>query len=257
MGHRCHRGQGATLLRQKCEIDRPLYSTDERFDRVFHPLEGEVEKPQRIFFAGQMFDAFSLLADLVGRAEREISLVDGYVDVHTLNILAKKHKGVAVTVYTSGNRLTQGDVDVFNAQYPQLTVRRTRTFHDHFLILDSATAYHIGASLKDAGKKCFGIDLIQDEELTKMLIEKLKLLEERQPTGLALHRRVPHMTGANWNQKTMPVVFLEQREHPVVPGLCWRHSVCSSLVPWLIRRIQPVFIVLCWEELFQLPQIIE
>lgn len=137
-------------------------STDERFNQVFRLLEGEVEKPQRIFFAGRMFDAFSLLTDLVGRAEREISLVDGYVDVHTLNILAKKRKGVAVTVYTSGNRLTQGDVDVFNARYPQLTVRRTRTFHDRFLILDSATAYHIGASLKDAGKKCFGIDLIQD-----------------------------------------------------------------------------------------------
>lgn len=160
-------------------------STDERFNQVFRLLEGEVEKPQRIFFAGQMFDAFSLLTDLVGRAEREISHVDGYADVHTLNILAKKRKGVAATVYTSGNRLTQGDVDVFNEhvfneQYPQLTVRRTRTFHDRFLILDSATAYHIGASLKDAGKKCFGIGLIQDEELTKMLIEKLKLLDEHQ-----------------------------------------------------------------------------
>lgn len=155
-------------------------STDERFNQVFRLLEGEVEKPQRIFFAGQMFDAFSLLTDLVGRAEREISLVDCYADVHTLNILAKKRKSVAVTVYTSGNRLTQGDVDVFNEQYPQLTVRHTRTFHDRFLILDSATAYHIGASLKDAGKKCFGIGLIQDEELTKMLIEKLKLLDEHQ-----------------------------------------------------------------------------
>ena len=79
-------------------------STDERFNQVFRLLEGEVEKPQRIFFAGQMFDAFSLLTDLVSRAEREISLVDGYADVHTLNILAKKRKGVAVTVYTSGNR---------------------------------------------------------------------------------------------------------------------------------------------------------
>ena len=80
----------------------------------------------------------------------------------------------------------------------------------------------------------------------------IMLAEERQPARLALHRRVPHVVGANWNQKTMPVVFLEQGEHPVVPGLCWRHSVCSSLVPWLIRRIQPVFIVLCWEELFRL-----
>lgn len=157
-------------------------STDERFDQVFRLLEGEIEKPQRIFFAGQMFDAFSLLTDLVGRAEREIVLVDGYVDVRTLNILAKKREGVAVAVYTSGTRLTQDDVDVFNAQYPPLTVLRTKAFHDRFLILDGETAYHIGASLKDAGKKCFGIDLIQDEGLTKMLIEKLRVLDEQAAT---------------------------------------------------------------------------
>lgn len=157
-------------------------STDERFDQVFRLLEGEIEKPQRIFFAGQMFDAFSLLTDLVSRAEREIVLVDGYVDVRTLNILAKKREGVAVAVYTSGNRLTRDDVDVFNAQYPSLTVLRTRAFHDRFLILDGETAYHIGASLKDAGKKCFGIDLIQDEGLTKMLIEKLRVLDEQSAT---------------------------------------------------------------------------
>ncbi|HJG30119.1 MAG TPA: ORF6N domain-containing protein [Collinsella ihuae] len=157
-------------------------STDERFDQVFRLLEGEIEKPQRIFFAGQMFDAFSLLTDLVSRAKREIVLVDGYVDVRTLNILAKKREGVAVAVYTSGNRLTQDDVDVFNAQYPPLTVLRTRAFHDRFLILDGETAYHIGASLKDAGKKCFGIDLIQDEGLTKMFIEKLRVLDEQSAT---------------------------------------------------------------------------
>ncbi len=157
-------------------------STDERFDQVFRLLEGEIEKPQRIFFAGQMFDAFSLLTDLVSRAEREIVLVDGYVDVRTLNILAKKREGVAVAVYTSGNRLTRDDVDVFNAQYPSLTVLRTKAFHDRFLILDGETAYHIGASLKDAGKKCFGIDLIQDEGLTKMLIEKLGVLDEQSAT---------------------------------------------------------------------------
>lgn len=153
-------------------------STDEHFDQVFRLLEEEVEKPQRIFFAGQMFDAFSLLADLVDRAEREIVLVDGYVDVRILNILAKKREGVAVTVYTSGNRLTQDDVDVFNAQYPPLTVLHTRAFHDRFLILDGKTAYHIGASLKDAGKKCFGIDLIQDRGLTETLVERLGLLDE-------------------------------------------------------------------------------
>ena len=148
---------------------------------MFRLLEGEAEKPQRIFLAGQMFDVFSLLVDLVGRAECEIVLVDGCVDVHTLNILAKKRErvGVAATAYTSGNRLTQDDVDVLNAQYPSPTVLHTRAFHDRFLILDGEAAYHIGASLKDACKKCFGIDLIQDRELTETLVEKLGLLDDR------------------------------------------------------------------------------
>ena len=154
-------------------------STDERFDQVFRLLEGEVEKPRRAFFAGQTFDAFGPLADPVGRAERETVLVDGYVDVHALDILAKRREGVAVTVHTSGNRLTQDDVDVLDAQHPPLTVLRTRAFHDRFLILDGKTACHIGASLRDAGRKCFGIDLIQDRELTETLVEKLGLLDER------------------------------------------------------------------------------
>lgn len=127
-------------------------STDERFDRVFRLLEGKVEKPQRIFFAGQMFDAFSLLADLVSRAKQEITLVDGYVDAHTLNILATKQEGVAAIVYTAGNRLTQDNIDALNAQYLQLTIHHTRAFHDRFLILDGVIAYHVGASLKDARK---------------------------------------------------------------------------------------------------------
>lgn len=90
--------ENATLLERLrgVELNQTAFqqSTDEPFDQVFHLLEGEVEKPQRIFFAGQMFDAFSLLTDLVGRAEREIALVDGYADVHTLNTLAKKREGV-------------------------------------------------------------------------------------------------------------------------------------------------------------------
>lgn len=148
-------------------------STDERFEQVFRFFEGEQGRPQVIFFAGQIFDAFSLLAELIGRAESEIVLIDGYVDVGTLNILAKKRNGVDVKVYTSGNRLTQADVDLFNAQYPTLSIYITRSFHDRFLVLDGKTAYHVGASLKDAGKKCFGIDLIQDEVLVQALLKRL------------------------------------------------------------------------------------
>lgn len=169
--------ENATLLERLRDVEASQAvlrkSTDERFEKVFRLLEGDREPAQRIFFEGQLFDAFSLLSDLVGRAEREIVLVDGYVDVRTLNILAKKREGVAATVYTSGNRLTQGDIDVFNAQYPPLEVRRTKTFHDRFLVLDGSTAYHIGASLKDAGRKCFAINLVQDEKLVVELVGKL------------------------------------------------------------------------------------
>ena len=90
----------------------------------------------------------------------------------TLNLLAKKQTGVAVTIYTyKKTKLTAQDVVTFNAQYPQLDVKYTNAFHDRFLILDGKTVYHIGASLKDAGKKCFGVTLMKDakEELMRKL----------------------------------------------------------------------------------------
>ena len=96
----------AIELRQMTDQAR----NEERFEQVFGYIEGKIEPAQRIFFDGQIYDAFSLLASLVEKAEREIVLVDGYVDVGTLNILAKKGDGVAVTLYTrGGGRLSQGD----------------------------------------------------------------------------------------------------------------------------------------------------
>ena len=122
-------------------------STDERFDKVFRYIDDHAESQQKIFF-----DAFSLLVSLIQKAEREIALIDGYVDVNTLNLLAKKQPNVRVKCYTYASaRLTNQDVAQFNAQYPTLEVTRTQVFHDRFLILDGTTAYHIGASLKDAG----------------------------------------------------------------------------------------------------------
>ena len=146
--------------------------TDKKFDQLFEFIGEHTETHQKIFFDGQIYDAFSLLIELIQKAEQEIILVDGYVDVSTLNVLAKKKSGVAVTIYTfSKTKLTAQDVAAFNAQYPQLDVKYTNIFHDRFLILDRKTVYHIGASLKDAGKKCFGITLMKDagSELMKKL----------------------------------------------------------------------------------------
>lgn len=155
--------------------------TDEKLGRIFDYISQNEEPVQKIFFDGQIYDAFSLLVELIQKAEREIVLVDGYVDVKTLNLLSKKQEQVSVTVYTQKQtRLTRTDCANFNAQYPVLEVKYVTTFHDRFLIIDRETAYHVGASLKDAGKKCFAISLIQDEKIVKDILQRLELeTEER------------------------------------------------------------------------------
>lgn len=153
-------------------------STDERLGQVFRLLEGEIQPTQKIFFDGQIFDAFSLITDLVKKARSKIVLIDGYVDVGTLNVLAKKQADVSVIVYTLDNgRLSSADVDRFNAQYPTLQVKHTSAFHDRFLILDEKTAYHLGASIKDAGKKSFAINALQDRALVESLLQRLAALD--------------------------------------------------------------------------------
>jgi len=150
-------------------------STDERFDKVFKYIEDHAESEQKVFFDGQIYDAFSLITSIVKKAQKEIVLIDGYVDVGTLNILAKKNTGVDVKIYTYASaQLTNRDVTTFNAQYPTLTVKKTQVFHDRFIILDGKTAYHVGASIKDAGKKCFGISLIDDPGVVSDLLNRLK-----------------------------------------------------------------------------------
>lgn len=150
-------------------------NTDEKFDKVFRYIEDHAESEQKIFFDGQIYDAFSLITSIIRKAQKEIILIDGYVDVDTLNILAKKNAGVDVKIYTYAiAQLTNRDAAKFNAQYPTLTVKKTQVFHDRFIILDGGTAYHIGASIKDAGKKCFAISLIDDPGVVTNLLNRLK-----------------------------------------------------------------------------------
>ena len=150
--------------------------TDEKLEQIFEYISEHEESNQKIFFEGQIYDAFSLIADLIQKADKEIVLVDGYVDIGTLNLLSKKRKDVSVTTYTQEHtRLSKTDIENFNAQYPILEVKYTKAFHDRFLILDRKMAYHIGASLKDAGKKCFGISLIQDAGIIKDILQRLEL----------------------------------------------------------------------------------
>ncbi len=152
-------------------------NTDEKLDKVFKYIEDHEESRQKIFFDGQIYDAFSLITSIIQKAASEIILVDGYVDVDTLNILAKKRDGVDVKIYTYASApITKKDVLNFNAQYPTITIKKTQVFHDRFIILDGKTAYHVGASIKDAGKKCFGISLLEDVGMVSNLLNRLSAI---------------------------------------------------------------------------------
>ena len=129
---------------------------------------------QKIFFDGQIYDAFGLIISLIQKAKDKIILIDGYVDIGTLNLFSKKKGKVTITIYThEKTKLNDMDVTSFNSQYPLLEVKYTEKFHDRFLIIDGEEAYHIGASLKDAGKKCFGINLIEDRGVLEEILRRL------------------------------------------------------------------------------------
>lgn len=151
----------------------------EKFEQIFAYISEHESVGQKIFYDGQIYDAFSLLVSLVEKADKSIVLIDNYVDVGTLNILAKKKTGVDVTIYTvRRTRLANQDVETFNRQYPSLKVNYTDVFHDRFLIIDELEAYHIGASIKDAGKKCFGINLIEDTRIISDILQRLTIETE-------------------------------------------------------------------------------
>ena len=140
-------------------LERKVAKHDEQISLFVHaalpPVEG-------VFFGGQLWDACSLVERLVARAKRSILLIDSWVGPGTLDMLAKKHSGVSVEIVTSSNgKLAATDIAKFNAQYPTLSVRTSTNFHDRFLILDDKELYHIGASLKDLGRKCFAFSTME------------------------------------------------------------------------------------------------
>ena len=156
-------------------VELKQLETDKKLEEVFNYIASNIEVKQNIFFNGQIYDAFSFIVGLIQKAKKEIILIDNYVDINTLNILCKKNKNVKIKIYTSGKgNLTTKDINKFNAQYEELIVKINTDFHDRFLIIDRVEVYHIGASIKDAGKKSFGITKIEDKDLVKSLINKVR-----------------------------------------------------------------------------------
>lgn len=126
------------------------------------PVEG-------VFYDGQIFDAYKFASDLICSAKKSIVLIDNYVDGSVLLMLSKRHPGVSAHIYTHTiSRPLQLDIEKFNAQYPSISVSTTKKSHDRFLIIDDDT-YHIGASLKDLGKKIFAFSKLHDLDAALLL----------------------------------------------------------------------------------------
>lgn len=149
------------------EQNKMLTEHEEKFEKVFDELQKneETEFKQKIFFNGQIYDAYSLIIDIIKRAKNKVLIIDNYIDDSILKMLSKKNKNVEVVILTSQNsNISKLDINKFNKQYPTLKVARTNKFHDRFIVIDNKELYHIGASLKDLGKKCFAISRIEDME---------------------------------------------------------------------------------------------
>ena len=156
-------------------VELKQLETDKKLEEVFSYIASNIEVKQKIFFDGQIYDAFSFIIDLIGKAQSKLILIDNYVDVNTLNMICKKNTGVDVLIATSGKgSLSTKDINKFNVQYPKLSVKTTTDFHDRFLIIDYEEGYFISASIKDAGKKSFAITKIEDGKMVQNLINKVR-----------------------------------------------------------------------------------
>lgn len=144
--------KGYSINRRIEQLEKTVARHDERIEFFVRtslpPVEG-------IFFEGQIFDAYAFASDLVKAARQRIILIDNYVDESTLMLLSKRNPEVEATIFTARiDKALQLDIQRHNAEYPPVTVKEYRQSHDRFLIID-ADVYHIGASLKDLGKKWF------------------------------------------------------------------------------------------------------
>jgi phage regulator Rha-like protein len=154
-------------IKDKIEIE-------EKFDKIFDALEQKELKPtQGIFYHGQIFDAYSFVTDILKEAEKQIILIDNYIDDTTLTIFSKiPHIKVTIYTHTISKQLKL-DLEKYHTQYNNITVKIFKNSHDRFLIIDDNTIYHMGASLKDLGKKWFAFSKM-DISLFGEMVSKLE-----------------------------------------------------------------------------------
>ena len=152
----------AQLFQRIDNLERHQITTDTKIEELFDRMDKyKIDDTQGIFYQGQIFDAYAKFESFLAQAQSEIILIDNYVDLTVLERFSKKLPKVNVIIYTDPKtKLTTQDIQKFNSQYPTLTLNHTIKMHDRFLIIDQKILYHLGASLKDLGKKCFAFEIL-------------------------------------------------------------------------------------------------
>lgn len=167
--------RNASLFQRLDRIELKQLQADENFEKNFKALEsGKLQSEKGIFYNGQVFDAYTFVLDIIRSAKNSIILLDNYVDDTVLILLGKRNDNVTAKIYTKSisNQLRL-DIKRYNSQYLPIELEIFLDAHDRFLIIDNTELYHIGASLKDLGKKWFAFSRM-DVEIGRVL----RLLED-------------------------------------------------------------------------------
>ena len=148
--------------------------SDEKFKKIFEAIEDQsIIKKKGIFFNGQIFDAYRFFSDLIKSAQKSLILIDNYIDDSVLTFFSKRKENIEVIIYTKNfTKELKLDLKKYNSQYQNIVIKEFKDSHDRFMIIDNKEMYHIGASLKDLGKKWFAFSKFESFEI----IEKIKKL---------------------------------------------------------------------------------
>ena len=154
-------------------VENKQFITDEKIKQVFKALQNRSLAPtQGVFFDGQVFDAYLFVNKIIKQAEKSIVLIDNYIDESVLTLLSKRDKNVSATIYTNQvNKQLKLDLAKHNAKHPEIEIKILAECHDRFVVIDNKDLYHIGASLKDLGKKWFAfsrMDSFVNDVLAKL-----------------------------------------------------------------------------------------
>ena len=158
----------ANIFNRLTKVEYKLLENDERFDILFNRLDGKEELIEKLFYDGQIYDAYSLLINIIRKAKEKIIIIDNYIDKTILDILIYKNENVKVEIWTK-NIKSNLDIEKFNLQYPNVTIKKVDNFHDRFIIIDKEELYYVGASLKDLGEKCFAINKMNKNFIHKII----------------------------------------------------------------------------------------